>query len=139
MLQDPIEGEKEKTAKAEKMKKAEAWTTGKSATMFSAWLSKPTVKSSTSEPKPAKIAAPAVSDFESSFRPFTVKKNIELAPNNYFKIQAETKRTPGKEVIELNADGDLVDASAKPKEKSITLYPKGTSPLYLPDNFLNVF
>lgn len=104
--------------------------------MFSTWLSKPTTKTSTSEPKPAKVAAPSVSDFESSFRPFTVKKNIDLAPNNYFKKQVKTKHAAWKDIIELDDDGDL-DTSAKSKE--ITPYLKGTPPLYLPEHVLDVF
>jgi hypothetical protein len=124
VLQDATEGEKEKS------KKVEAWTTGKSATMFSAWLSKPTVRPSISEPKPTKIAAPTVSDFESSFRPFAVRKNIDLAPNNYFKEQAQTKS--GKYIIVL--DDDDVDTGARPKVKPITPYPKGTPLLFLQDH-----
>jgi len=135
VLQDANEGEKEKTTKAEKSKKPEAWTTGKSATMFSAWLSKPTVKPSTSE---LKVTAPTVSDVKSSFRPFAVKKNTDLAPNNYFKKQAETKKAGGKEIIELNDNGDLVDASTRLKEKSITPYLKGMLPLYLLKHVINV-
>jgi hypothetical protein len=136
VLQDATEGEKEKT-KAERTKKPEVWTTGKSATMFSAWLSKPPVRPFTSESKPAKVAAPTVSDFESAFRPFALKKNIDLAPNNYFMKQAETKNASGKEVIELNDNGDLVDASAKRREMISTPYPKGTSPFSLPKQILN--
>jgi len=132
------ECEKEKMTKVEKTKKVEAWTTGKSATMLSAWLSKPTVKPSTSESKPTKFLAPTVSDFESSFRPFVVKKNTDLAPSNYFKKQVETKNATWKEIIELNADGEQVNASARPNVKSITLYPKGTLPLHLPEHILDV-
>ena len=130
VLQDTTEAEKEKT------KKVEAWTTGKSATMFSAWLSKPTVKPSISEPKPTKVRAPTISDFDSSFRPFAVRKNIDLAPSNYFKERAETKS--GKDIIELNDDGDLVNTNARLKGKSITPYSKGTSSLYLPEHNLDV-
>jgi hypothetical protein len=123
VFQDATEGEKEKT-KVEKTKKGESWTTGKSATMFSAWLSKPTTKVPASESKPTKVLAPTVSDFKSSFRPFAVKKNIDLAPNNYFKKQAETKDTTGKEIIELNDDGEHVDASARPKVSPSLHIPK---------------
>ena len=137
VLQDAPEDEKEKTTKVEKMKKVDAWKTGKSATMFSAWLSKPTVKSSTPETKPTKILVPTISDFESSFRPFAVKKNIDLAPNNYFMQQAEAKN--GKEIIELNDDGEQVDASRRPQVKSITPYPKGAPPLYFREDVIDVF
>lgn len=136
VLQDAPEGEKEKTAKVEKMKKVEAWSTGKSATMFSAWLSKPTVKPSTSESKPTNIPAPTISDFERSFRPFAVRKNHDLAPNNYFKEQAETKN--GKEVIELNDDGQQVNANTRPQVKSISPYPKGASPVYFREHVIDV-
>lgn len=135
-MQDATEGEKEKTTKGEKSKKVEAWTTGKSATMFSAWLSKPTLKPSISESKPTKVLAPTVSDFESSFRPFAARKNIDLAPNNYFKEQAEVKS--GKYIIELNDNGEHVDTSVRPKIQSITPYPKGTLPMYLLGHNLDV-
>lgn len=105
--------------------------------MFSTWLSKPTAKPSTSEPKPTKVAAPSVSDFESSFRPFAVRKHIDLALNNYFKRQVETKNTAWKDIIELNSDGDPVGASEKPKEKPIIPYLKGTPQLYFPEHVLN--
>ena len=136
VLQDTPEGEKEKTAKVEKTKKVEAWSTGKSATMFSAWLSKPTVKPSTSESKPTNIPAPTISDFERSFRPFAVRKNIDLAPNNYFKEQVESRN--GKEIIELNDDGQQVYVNAKPQVKSITPYPKGTPPMYPREHVIDV-
>lgn len=138
-IQDANEGEKGKTTKPEKTRKAGTWTTGKSATMFSTWLSKPTAKPSISEPKPTKVAAPSVSDFESSFRPFAVRKNIELAPNNYFKGHVETTNTAWKDIIELNSDGDPVDAIEGPKEKSIMPYLKGTPPLYFPNTFSSLF
>ena len=136
VLQDATEGEKESTIKVEKTKKVDAWKTGKSATMFSAWLSKPTIKPSTSESKPTKILVPSISDFESTFRPFAVRKKIDLAPNNYFMEQAESKN--GKVIIELNDDGEQVGASRRPQVKSITPYPKGAPPVYLREDIIDI-
>ena len=50
--------------------------------------------------------------------------------------QAEGKNR--KEIIELNDDGEQVDASGRPPVKSITPYPKGEPPVYLQEDVINV-
>lgn len=108
----PLEQEKErqekKNAKAEKEKKEqEARNKSRSlfANFFKPKVATPTKKSASSlKDSASSVASSSMSDFERTFKPFAIKKGVELAPSLWDRRNRK-KAVPGaKEVIVIDGD-----------------------------------
>jgi chromatin assembly factor 1 subunit A len=95
-----------KTAKAEKERKDKE-SQEKARSMMASFFGKP--KPSTTATSPSKGPTPSVSntlpDFDRVFRPFTLKKDAELAPMNWIQDAKRRKQYADAAVIVINEDG----------------------------------
>jgi chromatin assembly factor 1 subunit A len=93
------ERSEKKAAKAEKERK-EKESQEKAKSIMASFFGKPKASSSTTSPSKGPTPSTSnTSDFDRVFRPFTIKKDAELAPINW--IQDAKRR-------KLNADADVI-------------------------------
>ena len=117
------EREAKRLAKLEREKK-EKQAQDKSRNLFASFFSKPkaapsaSVNKKTSAPAPDQQAGPSspskVPDFNKTFHPFSLKKDAEMAPVNWFREQKAAKRRPAShhlegDVIVIEDDDDTKD------------------------------
>jgi chromatin assembly factor 1 subunit A len=66
---------------------------------------KPSTASASSSKDPAPSASTTLSEFDRVFKPFTLKKDVELAPTNWFQEAKRRKRFADADVIVIDDDG----------------------------------
>ena len=100
------ERNEKKAAKAEKERKVKE-SQEKARSMMASFFGKP--KASSSAVSPSKGSAPStsntLSEFDRVFRPFTLKKDAELAPINWIQDAKRAKRLADADVIVIDEDG----------------------------------
>jgi hypothetical protein len=95
-----------KAAKVEKERKDKE-AQEKARSMMASFFGKP--KSSTTSASSSKVPAPpastTLSEFDRVFKPFTLKKGVELAPTNWFQDAKRRNRFADADVIVIDDDG----------------------------------
>jgi chromatin assembly factor 1 subunit A len=94
-----------KAAKVEKERKDKE-SQEKARSMMASFFGKP--KPSTTSTSSPKVSAPSasttLSEFDRIFKPFTIKKDVELAPTNWFQDAKRRKRFADADVIVIDDD-----------------------------------
>lgn len=95
-----------KAAKVEKERKDKE-AQEKARSIMASFFGKP--KSSTTSASSSKVPAPSasttLSEFDRVFKPFTIKKDVELAPTNWLQDAKRRKRLADADVIVVDDDG----------------------------------
>ncbi|KAI0041546.1 hypothetical protein FA95DRAFT_1565278 [Auriscalpium vulgare] len=117
------ERQEKKAAKAEKDKKEKEAQT-KARSMMVNFFGKP--KASSTSVSPAKNATASsssktLSDFDKVFKPFVVKKDVEIAPTNWFRTSRRRQKLQDSDVIDVDVDED--DHSAPSDVEMIGISP----------------
>jgi chromatin assembly factor 1 subunit A len=99
------ERNEKKAAKADKERK-EKEAQEKARSIMASFFGKPKASSSIISPSkgPAPSTSKTLSDFDRVFRPFTLKKDAELAPINWIQNAKRTKRHADADVIVIDDD-----------------------------------
>jgi hypothetical protein len=95
-----------KAAKVEKERKDKE-SQEKARSMMASFFGKPkpSTTSASSSKVPAPSASTTLSEFDRVFKPFTLKKDVELAPTNWFQDAKRRKRFADADVIVVDDDG----------------------------------
>jgi len=96
-----------KAAKVEKERKDKE-SQEKARSMMASFFGKPkpSSTSASSSKVPAPSASTTLSEFDRVFKPFTLKKDVELAPTNWFQDAKRRKRFADADVIVIDDDGN---------------------------------
>ena len=95
-----------KVAKAEKERKdKEAQEKARSIMASFFGKPKPSTTSASSSKVPDPSASTTLSEFDRVFKPFTLKKDVELAPTNWFQDAKRRKQFADADVIVIDDDG----------------------------------
>lgn len=95
-----------KVAKAEKERKDKE-SQEKARSMMASFFGKPKLSttSASSSKVPGPSASTTLSEFDRVFKPFALKKDVELAPTNWFQDAKRRKRFTDADVIVIDDDG----------------------------------
>jgi hypothetical protein len=95
-----------KAAKVEKERKDKE-SQEKARSMMASFFGKPkpSTTSASSSKVPVPSASTTLSEFDRIFKPFTLKKDVELAPTNWFQNAKRRKRFADADVIVIDDDG----------------------------------
>ncbi len=94
-----------KAAKAEKERKVKE-SHEKARSMMANFFGKPKPSTTSASSKvPAPSASTTLSEFDRVFKPFTLKKDVEFAPTNWFQDAKRRKRFVDADVIVIDDDG----------------------------------
>jgi chromatin assembly factor 1 subunit A len=108
-----------KAAKVEKERKDKE-SQEKARSMMASFFGKP--KPSTTSASSSKVPAPSgsttLSEFDRVFKPFTLKKDVELAPTNWFQDAKRRNRFADADVIVIDDDGGDRDVEMIESEPS---------------------
>lgn len=95
-----------KAAKIEKERKDKE-SQEKARSIMASFFGKPKLSttSASSSRDPAPSTSTTLSEFDRVFKPFTLKKDVELAPTNWFEDAKRRKRIADADVIVIDDDG----------------------------------